>query len=220
MNPRALAARRLKEGRKAAGRIGATYETLREPDGRLYVTESSTAKVITAIRRFGPDVLICHRTCDYHRDHRYSGQLVLDASFVLQVPLVCPRARAMDRVPVILYASDFFTEGPPFRLDLVVDISRVLDTRVSMLLDHESQYLEWIPWVRGMKKVSIRNPVRDRKEVAAMLAERPGRTAARFAREIGRKYGRGARTRAAEAFQVSEYGAPVTPAGLSRMLPF
>src|SRR5690242_1759162 len=83
MSGPALKKRREKEARRAAARIGASVEHLNEPDGRLFLNERSARKVVGAIRRFNPDVLVCPRNTDYHRDHRYTGQLVLDASFVL-----------------------------------------------------------------------------------------------------------------------------------------
>src|SRR5690242_15593788 len=51
MKPQTLAARRFKEAKKAASRIGAEYETLGEPDGRLFVTDATTRKVVDVIRK-------------------------------------------------------------------------------------------------------------------------------------------------------------------------
>jgi len=218
MKPKALAARRFKEGTRAAGRIGATFQTLGEPDGRLYVTEQSTGKMIRAIRRYQPDLVISHRTCDYHRDHRNAAQLVLDASFVLKVPLVCPEVRALERVPVILYACDRFTEGPRFRVHLLIDATRVVPTCVEMLMEHQSQFLEWLPWVGGRRQVSRARPLTDRAAVARGIADRWHRTAGRFATQLKRKYGR--TVRGAEAYQVSEYGDRISSANLKNLLPF
>lgn len=217
MKPRALAALRRKEAGKAAGRIGASYVNLGEPDGRLFVTDATTRKVVRAIRKFAPDVLVCPRTCDYHRDHRNAGQLVLDASFILQVPLVYRETPALSRVPVILYACDFFTEGPAFRPDVLVDVTGVEKVRVEMLLDHASQFLEWIPWLGGRRDAARKNPLRDRAAVGEALAGRPRRIARRFARELKMKYGR--KVRAAEAYQVSEYGGRLSRGELRKLLP-
>lgn len=218
MRPKPLAARRLKEARKAAGRIGATYETLGEHDGRLFVNDASTRKVVCAIRRFSPDVLVAPRQFGYHRDHRNTGQLVLDASFVLQVPLVYPEVKPMVRMPIILYACDFFSEVSPFRPDLVFDTTKVEDVRVRMLRDHFSQYSEWIPWVNGRKEFGRKHPLVDPEELTAMLRRHPRGTAVAFQKELRRKYRR--KVVAAEAFQLSEVGARMPLPELARLFPF
>ncbi len=218
MKPKPLAARRLKEGTKAASRIGASFQTLGEPDGRLYVTEKSTSKVIKAIRSYQPNVVICHRICDYHRDHRYAAQLVLDASYILKVPLVCPDVPALERVPVILYACDSFTEGPQFRAHLLIDTTKVVNKCVEMLMEHKSQFLEWLPWVGGRHEGSLKRHVTNKGAVARDIAGRWHRVAERFATELRKKYGH--RVQGAEAFQVSEYGDRISPANLKKLLPF
>ncbi len=216
MKRSALIRCRVREATKAAGRIGADAITLGEPDGGLFVTPKSTDAMIAAIRTFKPDVLVTHRDCDYHRDHRYTARLVLDASFMLQVPLVCPKVRPLASVPVILYACDGFTEGPVFRPHLVLDTARVVGVRTTMLLDHASQFLEWLPWVNGDKRIGRRRRA-DPAVVARRLEDGPRRYAARFATELRARYGR--RVECAEAFQISEYGRRITPAELAKLIP-
>ena len=218
MGHRALAARRRIEAQRAAAMIGAKADTLGEHDGRLFVNDRTTEKVVAAVRRFDPDVLIAHRVTEYHRDHRYAAQLVLDASFVLQVPLVYPRVPAPRRVPVIFYACDFFTEGNPFRADFIVDIDRVLATRTRMLLEHVSQFQEWIPWLNGNRSAGRRSPATDLEDISRGLEHRPRMIARRYAAMLRRKYRR--RVAAAEAFMVSEYGRRLSPRELATLLPF
>ena len=212
----ALVRRRAIEAKQAAGRIGADAINLHEPDGGVYVTPQATDKVIATIRKFKPDVLVTHRDCDYHRDHRYTARLVLDASFVLQVPLVCPKVKALLSMPVILYAADFFTEGPIFRPHLVLDTGSAIKLRTRMLFDHDSQFMEWIPWVNGDKTKGRRNRA-DSADIAKMLMENPRRFAERFSAELRQRYGR--RVEFAEAFQISEYGRRITPSELQALIP-
>ncbi len=213
-----LKARRRLEARRAAAVIGARADSLGEPDGGIYVTPRTTDRMIAAIRQFDPDVLVTHRTCDYHRDHRATAQLVLDASFMLMVPLTCPRVRAVRRMPVILYHSDRFSEGPAFRPDLVFDITAVLPLKVRMLLEHVSQMREWLPWLAGRREIGRRNPLPVDAALRRDLAERSRATARRFAGALRRKYRRA--PAAAEAYQISEYGRRPSAAELARLLPF
>jgi len=218
MRPGPLVARRLKEGRKAASRIGATYETLGEPDGRLFVNDRTTGKVVRAIRRFDPDVIVTHRQFGYHRDHRNAGLLVIDASFILQVPLIYPRNRPMAAMPVILYACDFFSEVAPFRPHLVIDTTKVERVRVRMLMDHFSQYSEWLPWLAGRKEIGMKNPLTDEKELFQRLSRHPRGVAKAFVKELRKKYRR--KIIAAEAFQLSEVGARIPTDQIARLFPF
>src|SRR5947209_4396057 len=82
-----LAARRMVEGKKAAAVFGGEFESLGVHDGSVYVTEELTERMIRLIRSWGPegqgpDLVLFNRPNDYHRDHRYTAQLVLDATFM------------------------------------------------------------------------------------------------------------------------------------------
>src|SRR5438270_10519631 len=82
-DPEALARRRHAEALAAAGVIGAEYRTMGVPDGEVYVTPAATEEMVRLIRGFGPpgqgpDLVLLNRPNDYHRDHRYAAQLVLD----------------------------------------------------------------------------------------------------------------------------------------------
>src|SRR2546423_15406098 len=142
-DPDALASRRAEEARAAAAVIGAEYESMRIPDGEVYVTQSATEEMIRLIRSFGPpghgpDLVLLNRPSDYHRDHRYTAQLVLDATYMLTVPPMCPDTRHLDRMPVFAYWQDDFTEGSPFRADVVVPIDDTIEQKIDMVCAHAS----------------------------------------------------------------------------------
>src|SRR5947209_8395219 len=56
-----LARRRRAEARAAGAVIGATYDVLDTPDGRLLPTLENRAEVIRLIRTFRPDLVLTHR---------------------------------------------------------------------------------------------------------------------------------------------------------------
>ncbi|MBI2298252.1 MAG: PIG-L family deacetylase [Armatimonadetes bacterium] len=139
-----LAQRRAAEAQASGDVIGIEYRLLEIHDAELVPSLEYRKLFITLIREFGPDLLFTHRPWDYHPDHRYTGQLVMDASFLVTVPNVCPLARHMDQSPVILYMEDGFQKPLPFQPDVVVDTDSALAEKGLMLHSHGSQVYEWL----------------------------------------------------------------------------
>jgi LmbE family N-acetylglucosaminyl deacetylase len=208
MAPAALAARRKEEARRAGAVIGAEYLVLDHDDGRLTASLEVREELIGIIRRFGPDLLLGPRPFDYHADHRAAGQLVMDASFLLTVPLIRPDVPAMRQMPVICYTADRFTQPLPFRPNVVVDIDAQMDRKVRMIACHESQVYEWLPWHAGTLDKVPADPQARFRMVSERYGERSARISDSYRPMLIERYGpeRGARVRHAEAFEVCEYG--------------
>ncbi len=141
-----LAARRQVEAAAVAELIGAEYEVWEFPDGDLLPTLEVRHRIIAEIRHFAPDLVLTHRTSDYHPDHRAVGQAVQDASFMVTVPLSVPDAPALRRDPVVASMADTFTRPLPFKADVALDVGPYLDEIVAMLDCHRSQVYEWLPF--------------------------------------------------------------------------
>jgi N-acetylglucosamine malate deacetylase 1 len=146
-----LAVVRRKEAAAAAGVIGATGVTWDFPDGELQATLELRHRVIAEIRTYRPDLVLTHRTNDYHPDHRAVGQAVQDASFLVRVPHVVPDVPALDHDPVVAYMADMFTKPSPLEPHIVLDIGSRIDTIVQMLAQHASQVFEWLPHLEGTR---------------------------------------------------------------------
>lgn len=217
-----LARRRAEEARRAGAAIGAEYRVLDNDDGELLPTLENRRLLIRLIREFRPDVIFGPRPNDYHPDHRYTAILLQDAAYMVTVPNVEPQTPHLAKNPVFMYVSDSFQKPAPFRPDVAVDISDVVEKKLDMLDCHESQMYEWLPFNRGA------------------LADVPGEAAARrawlgvsrkpaFAKEadlcreiLTKLYGaaRAAKVIYAESFEASEYGSPLTPDNLKVLFPF
>ena len=217
-----LARRRKAEADSAAGSIGAAYEILDIPDGELDDRLDYRHRVIRLIRSFRPDVVIAHRTTDYHPDHRFAGLLVQDAAYLLTVPAVCPDVSHLASMPVILYFSDAFRKPCRFEPDVCVDIEGTFDRLVGMLHCHASQFYEWLPANAGrLAEVPASDEAR-RAWLAERMRARIGPLAERHRDLLLRTYGaeRGAGVTLVEAFEVSEFGAPLDAAARRRSFPF
>jgi LmbE family N-acetylglucosaminyl deacetylase len=220
--PDELARIRRSEAAAAGQVIGATSETWNFPDGELQVTLEARRQVIRAIRRFAPDLLLTHRPNDYHPDHRAVGQLVQDASYMVTVPGVCPDQPILDRDPVVAYMTDLFTRPYPLSGDVVVDISPHFETVVAMLACHKSQVFEFLPFNQGIADQVPQDPAARKSWLANWYGQIIGPRAARFREELCRQYGaeHGERVEYMEAYEISEYAAPLTPESRQRLFWF
>jgi LmbE family N-acetylglucosaminyl deacetylase len=206
-----LAQRRREEARAAAAVIGATYEVLDIPDGELDDRLEYRHRVIRLIRTFRPDLIITHRSVDYHPDHRFAGLLVQDAAYLLTVPAVCPDTPHLERSPVILYFSDAFRKPCRFEPHVVVDIDDQFDRLIEMLHCHQSQFYEWLPCNAGLLDQVPAGEAERRAWLAERMSRRIGTLTDRHRDLVKSAYGpdRGSQIRYIEAFEVSEYGAPL-----------
>src|SRR5216117_626455 len=167
MSGEALAKRRRAEAMEAGRRIGIEYEVLDNHDGKLQATLEVREQVIREIRQWKADVVIAPRPNDYHPDHRYTGVLVQDASYMVIVPNLVTASLPLARNPLFLYYSDRFTRPQPFRADIVVSIDDVFDKKVNMLDAHVSQFYEVLAYVSGKMEQVPKDPAERKKWLAA-----------------------------------------------------
>lgn len=217
-----LAQIRRQEAKAAGAVIGAEYEVWEFPDGHLLPTPTVRHRVIRAIRSFRPDLLLTHRTNDYHPDHRAVGQAVQDASFLVRVPLVVPEVPALPRDPVVAFLPDLFTKPCPLAPDVVFDITDRLDTVAAMLACHASQVFEWLPYLAGALDQVPAHEAERVPWVRRWYVNEIRARADRFRQALVAAYGpeRGARIESAEAFEISEYGSPLDAQSRQRLFPF
>lgn len=217
-----LARRRREEAQAAAAVIGIESRVLDNHDGELLPTLDRRREVIATIREFGPDLVLTPRPNDYHPDHRYTAILVQDAAYMVTVPNIRAFAAPLGRDPIIMYVSDRFQKPYPFSPDAIVDIDGVVDQKVEMLHQHASQLYEWLPYNGGYLDQLPADPRDRRRWLRGRLEPRLRAVADRFREQLVAEYGpeRGAQVRYAEAFEASEYGAPLTAESRRRLFPF
>jgi N-acetylglucosamine malate deacetylase 1 len=213
-----LVARRREEAAAAGRVIGAEYVTWDFPDGALVPSLEVRERIIREIRTFRPDLVLTHRPCDYHPDHRAVGVAVQDASYLVTVPSIAPETPALRRDPVVAYMPDLFTRPNPLRADVVIDFTEHLDTVVQMLACHRSQVFEWLPY----NKSAVDELPEDEQERMRWLrdwyGERLQNRADYFRDAVVAAFGdRGRELTCVEVFEVSEYAAPLDSAARERL---
>ena len=212
LSPDETAATRREETHEAARRLGLDgYDIYGYPDCGLYPTDDARRLVARKIREYEPDFIFTHRTCDYHADHRATGQLVMDAGYLIGVPHWCEEARPQRLRPVIFYMSDAFTCPRELRPDLMFDVGDCLDKWCDGLDAQVSQFYDWLPWDKGaMAEVAA---LGDRTDIPARnaylrkyWAARKQYDARRFAAAWRKRYPDRPAPEFMEAYEVSEYG--------------
>lgn len=218
-----LARRRKLEVERAAKVIGSTVEVLDNHDGELMPTLENRKAITKLIREWKADIVISHRPNDYHPDHRYTGVLVQDASYMVTVPNFCPDVPAMKNNPVFMYFSDRFERPNPFRADVIVSIDSVMEKKLDALLGMKSQFFEG--GANGSPEFLSTDPAKQQARwdvVRKRFVDRQRDVANRFRKQLEEYYGRdrAAKVQYAEAFEVTEYGRQPDKAELKRLFPF
>jgi len=181
-------------------------------------------KVIRAIREFAPDVIVTHRTNDYHPDHRYTGVLVQDSCYLVMVPNVVPTTPTPPREPVVIFMYDRFTRPSELRPDILLDIDGVIGTKLDSFMCHQSQVEEWMPWMSGKEQEIPDEPTarRDYLRQTSYAAVESHEVAEKYRDALVAKYGqeRGPGVQNAEAFEISEYAARLDDKRAEWFFPF
>jgi LmbE family N-acetylglucosaminyl deacetylase len=215
-----LAKRRRAEAQEAGRRIGIEYEVLDNHDGQLMPTLEVREQVIREIRQWRADIVIEPRPNDYHPDHRYTGVLVQDASYMVIVPNLVKDVPALPRNPVFLYYSDHFTRPQAFRPDIVVSIDDVFEKKIDMLDAHVSQFYEWLPWTAG-KLDEVPKDIVERKKWLAKQPNAARKAAPEWRDALEKRYGAQASgVQHVEAFEITEYGRQPSEEEIRKLFPF
>jgi LmbE family N-acetylglucosaminyl deacetylase len=138
--PDEMAEIRAIEAQKAAAIIGATVLPLGLPDGEVEPTLGLRRRIVEILRRARPDLIITHYHGDYMSDHYNASQLVKDASFWAGSKGFA--GDPGDALPCSVRPPIFYMDtlgGIGFVPQEYVDITAVIDVKVAMLSQHQSQ---------------------------------------------------------------------------------
>jgi LmbE family N-acetylglucosaminyl deacetylase len=214
-----LARRRYLETQESLKRLGIEeYQVLDNHDGELTPSLEIRRQIIRAIREWKADIVITHRSNDYHPDHRNAGILVQDAAYMVVVPNVVSGTPPLTKNPVFLYYSDTFQKPNPFQPDIVVDIGSTYEKKIDGMDAHVSQFYEWLAFVDGR----INEVPKDPKARREWLKSRRISAISPVARAVAEKwYGkeRAANMKYVESFEIGEYGRRPSDEEIKRLFP-
>ncbi len=217
-----LALRRLEEARASAQIAGIEYQLLDIHDAQIVPSLEHRWTVVRLIREFRPDLILTNRPNDYHSDHRYTAQLVMDAAYTVTIPNVQPLTPHLTYNPVMAYWGDGFRHPYPFTPDIAISIDDVIETKLDMLHCHQSQFYEWLAYNANRLDQVPEGDADRRAWMASFRLPYMEREADNHRDLLCRFYGeeRGGQVKYAEALEFCEYGGKVDEGTIERLFPF
>ena len=202
----ALAKRRALEAKNAAGILDVEYHIMPFKDGELVPSVENRNELIKVMRKFAPDLVFTHPMIDYHPDHRYTCQLVMDTSYMLNVPAVVPDSKIPAKHPAYFFAVTAQCDNA-----LAFSIDDFWERKVTAWNCHESQMYEWLPWIDGYSDKIPKDRDQRIKWLSEHRAVRHMAIAGAFCSQLA------ADTRCAEAFASAPVGRQLTEDELKKI---
>ncbi|HQD12172.1 MAG TPA: bacillithiol biosynthesis deacetylase BshB1 [Chitinophagales bacterium] len=136
LGTRGTATIRAQESEAASQILGIhVHENLGFRDGFFEVNEDHLLPVISAIRKYQPDIILANSISDRHPDHGRGGDLVARANFLSGLVKVDTGQPAWRAKAVYRYVQDNFVEP-----DFVVDITDFMDKKLEAIKAFKSQF--------------------------------------------------------------------------------
>lgn len=112
-------------------------ENLGLPDGHVFVTDIERIKLVRALRRLKPKVILTHQIGDSHPDHDHIARLVRESSRLASMRRY-DEETGNEKIAAPIVAHNIFSRRvePSF----VVDISDFLDDKMAAIRAHKSQF--------------------------------------------------------------------------------
>lgn len=126
----------------AAARIMGVHarENLEMADGFFEINEINIRKVVTAIRKYQPEILLCNALEDRHPDHGRSSKLVEDAAFLAGLRKI---ATSLDGTPQEAWRPKYvfhYIQDRYIKPDFVFDISAQMDRKIQAIQAYTTQF--------------------------------------------------------------------------------
>ena len=112
-------------------------ENLELPDGHVAITDENKTKLVRALRRFQPKIILTHQIDDPHPDHHHIAQLVRESARLSSMQKY-DGDFGLERLPVPIIAHNIFSQriAPTF----IVDISEFLAQKMEAIRAYKSQF--------------------------------------------------------------------------------
>lgn len=113
-------------------------ENLELPDGHVFVTDETRAKLVRVLRRLKPKVILTHQDGDPHPDHNHIVHLVRESARLASMRKYNEAGGERIQVPIVAHNVFSHRVQPSF----IVDISDFLDAKMAAIRAHKSQFYD------------------------------------------------------------------------------
>lgn len=134
--------RRKEEAEKSAIILGLDIrENLEMADGFFRNDETNQRKIITVLRKYRPEIILCNAPDDRHPDHGRSAQLTTDAAFLsglIKIETKDKKGKKQEAWRpkyVFNYIQDLY-----FKPNFVIDVSDVFDKKIEAIEAFTTQF--------------------------------------------------------------------------------
>lgn len=109
-------------------------ENLYIPDANIAVNEENKLKVVTAIRKYRPKIILLPYWQDRHPDHAHTGQLVFESAFLAGLSKYAPGLPRHRPKKLFFYMCHF-----QFEPSFIVDVTEQHERKMQAILSYKSQ---------------------------------------------------------------------------------
>ena len=132
---------REKEANDAAKILNVAFrENLNFKDGFFKNDEEHQLKLIQAIRKYKPDIILCNAIDDRHIDHPRAAKLVIDSCFLSGLKKIVTTYDNKEQEPWRPVNIFHYIQWKSLKPDFVVDISNQFKTKIKAVKAFKSQF--------------------------------------------------------------------------------
>lgn len=143
LGTRGTAETRKEEAANAAEILGvAARENLGFADGFFINDKTHQLEVIKMIRKYRPEIILCNAIDDRHIDHGKGSKLVSDACFLSGLIKIETELQGELQKPWRPKQVYHYIQWKNIELDVVVDVSRFMDTKIKAVLAYKTQFYD------------------------------------------------------------------------------
>ncbi|MEP6582912.1 MAG: bacillithiol biosynthesis deacetylase BshB1 [Ginsengibacter sp.] len=142
LGTRGTAEIRLEEAANSAKILGVDIrENLQMADGFFKNEEDNQRKIISVLRKFRPEVILCNALEDRHPDHGRSAELVNDAVFLSGLQKV--KTKGSDNEEQEAWRPKYifhYIQDRYMKPDFVIDVSEVFEKKIESIRAFKTQF--------------------------------------------------------------------------------